>query len=68
MIFGEPRTADVRAKTYCEVAMLRKGDLDEVLVNFPLIERFVSFVDLFKSKSSLIFCIEMRIGVWSSMV
>lgn len=39
LIFGESRTADVRAKTYCEVAMLRKNDLDQVLVNFPLIER-----------------------------
>uniref|UniRef100_A0A7M5XLN7 Cyclic nucleotide-binding domain-containing protein n=1 Tax=Clytia hemisphaerica TaxID=252671 RepID=A0A7M5XLN7_9CNID len=39
LIFGEPRTADVRAKTFCELAMLRKSDLDEVLVNFPLIEK-----------------------------
>jgi len=39
LIFGEARTADVRAKTYCELAMLKKSDLDEVLVDFPLIER-----------------------------
>jgi len=39
LIFGEPRTADVRAKTFCELAMLRKSDLDEVLINFPLIEK-----------------------------
>lgn len=39
LIFGESRTADVRTKTYCEVAMLRNSDLDEVLETFPLVKQ-----------------------------
>ena len=38
LIFGESRTADVRTKTYCEIAMLVKADLDDVLKTFPLIQ------------------------------
>ena len=31
-------TENVRAKTYCEVNMLKKSDLDEVFIDFPLTE------------------------------
>ena len=39
LIFGEVRTADVRTKTYCELVMLAKEDLDEVLEHFPQIQQ-----------------------------
>ena len=51
LIFGESRTADVRTKTYCEIAMLVKSDLDEVLETFPLIEH--QFKSTSENKSSL---------------
>merc|ERR1719370_186170 len=38
LIFGEQRTADVRTKTYCELAMLQKPDFEEVLDHFPQIK------------------------------
>ena len=38
LIFGESRTADVRTKTYCEITMLQKKDLDYVLRTFPLVD------------------------------
>ncbi|CAH1786243.1 unnamed protein product [Owenia fusiformis] len=37
MIFGDPRMATVRAKTYCEILVLNRKNLDEVLEDFPLI-------------------------------
>ncbi|XP_071795542.1 uncharacterized protein [Asterias amurensis] len=37
LIFGDYRTATVRAASYCELLMLKRSDLDEVLHHFPLI-------------------------------
>ncbi|XP_022094111.1 uncharacterized protein LOC110981133 isoform X3 [Acanthaster planci] len=37
LIFGDYRTATVRAASYCELLMLKRSDLDEVLQHFPLI-------------------------------
>jgi len=42
LIFGENRLATVKAKTYCEIRMLTKPALDEVLANFPVVARFVN--------------------------
>ncbi|XP_071497085.1 uncharacterized protein [Diadema antillarum] len=39
LIFGDYRTATVRAASYCELLMLKRVDLDEVLQHFPLIEK-----------------------------
>jgi len=39
LIFGENRLATVKAKTYCEIRMLTKPALDEVLANFPVVAR-----------------------------
>ncbi|RMX52129.1 hypothetical protein pdam_00015157 [Pocillopora damicornis] len=39
LIFGENRLATVKAKTFCEILMLTKPDLDEVLVRFPIVAR-----------------------------
>ncbi|KAJ7372503.1 hypothetical protein OS493_019012 [Desmophyllum pertusum] len=39
LIFGENRLATVKAKTYCEILMLTKPELDEVLANFPIVAR-----------------------------
>ena len=39
LIFGESRLATVRAKTYCEILMLTKPDLDDVLKVFPIVAR-----------------------------
>ena len=39
LIFGDYRTATVRAASYCELLMLRRPDLDEVLEEFPLIAK-----------------------------
>jgi len=41
LIFGENRLATVKARTYCEILMLTKPALDEVLANFPTVARFV---------------------------
>lgn len=43
IIYGEKRIASVRAKTYADVIMLRKDDLEEVLETFPLVQRLVEF-------------------------
>ncbi|XP_077978719.1 uncharacterized protein LOC144434138 [Glandiceps talaboti] len=39
LIFGDYRTATVRASSYCELLMLQRPDLDEVLQHFPLIDK-----------------------------
>ena len=39
LIFGDYRTATVRAASYCELLMLKRVDLDNVLLHFPLIEK-----------------------------
>ena len=39
LIFGDYRTATVRAASYCELLMLKRVDLDRVLKFFPLIEK-----------------------------
>ncbi|XP_071851243.1 uncharacterized protein [Apostichopus japonicus] len=39
LIFGDYRTATVRAASYCEVLMLTRRDLDEALTEFPLIAK-----------------------------
>lgn len=39
LIFGDYRTATVRAASYCEVLMLTRADLDEALKDFPLIAK-----------------------------
>ena len=42
LLFGTPRTATVRAATHCELIMLSKHNLDQVLVKFPIVRRYVS--------------------------
>ena len=32
--------ATVKARTFCEILMLTKPDLDDVLANFPIVARF----------------------------
>ncbi|XP_070566365.1 uncharacterized protein [Ptychodera flava] len=39
LIFGDYRTATVRASSYCELMMLQRSDLDEVLNDFPIIAK-----------------------------
>ena len=39
IMYGEKRIAAVRAKTYADIIMLRKEDLDQVLESFPLVQR-----------------------------
>lgn len=39
LIFGESRLASVQAKTYCQILMLTKDDLDDVLQYFPVVAR-----------------------------
>ncbi|CAH3024940.1 unnamed protein product, partial [Porites evermanni] len=39
LIFGENRLATVKARTFCEILMLTKQDLDDVLANFPIVAR-----------------------------
>ena len=41
LLFGTPRTATVRAATHCELIMLSKHNLDQVLVKFPIVRRYV---------------------------
>ncbi|XP_048580862.1 uncharacterized protein LOC5507189 isoform X3 [Nematostella vectensis] len=42
LIYGESRFATVQAKTYCQILMLTKHDLDEVLEEFPIIKRQIT--------------------------
>ncbi|XP_068721829.1 uncharacterized protein [Montipora capricornis] len=39
LLFGEYRLATVKARTFCDILMLTKPDLDDVLINFPIVER-----------------------------
>ena len=39
LLFGTPRTATVRAATHCELIMLSKHSLDQVLVKYPIVRR-----------------------------
>ncbi|XP_068721896.1 uncharacterized protein [Montipora capricornis] len=39
LIFGDNRLSTVKAKTFCEILMLTKPDLDDVLINFPIVAR-----------------------------
>ena len=41
LIFGDNRLSTVKAKTFCEIIMLTKPDLDDVLDDFPIVARFV---------------------------
>ena len=43
LVFGDNRLSTVRAKTFCEIIMLTKPDLDDVLADFPIVARFVCF-------------------------
>ncbi|KAK3754984.1 hypothetical protein QZH41_004423 [Actinostola sp. cb2023] len=38
IVFSCPRTASIRTKTNCDVFVLTKADLDEVLTHYPLIK------------------------------
>ncbi len=39
MLYGDYRTATVRAKTYVEVLELKMSSLDDVLQGFPLLQQ-----------------------------
>ena len=39
LIFGNTRTATVRAKTHAEILMLHRDDLDSILVHHPLLKQ-----------------------------
>ncbi|XP_068704187.1 uncharacterized protein [Montipora foliosa] len=39
LLFGKYRLATVKARTFCDILMLTKPDLDAVLINFPLVAR-----------------------------
>ena len=43
LVFGDNRLSTVKAKTFCEIIMLTKPDLDDVLADFPIVARFVCF-------------------------
>ena len=38
LMFKCPRTASIRCKTKCDIYVLRKEQLDEILAKFPLIK------------------------------
>ena len=38
-LFGSPRTLTVRAATHCELLMLNRRDLDNMLEAYPLIQK-----------------------------
>ncbi|XP_071956713.1 uncharacterized protein [Antedon mediterranea] len=52
LIFGDYRTATVRAASYCEVLMLQRPALDEVLDHFPLIAK--QFKEAAENKNHLL--------------
>jgi CRP-like cAMP-binding protein len=35
LLFESKRTASIRSKTYCDLSVLRKADLDKVAKSFP---------------------------------
>ncbi|XP_044173366.1 LOW QUALITY PROTEIN: uncharacterized protein LOC114949688 [Acropora millepora] len=39
LVFGDNRLSTVKAKTFCEIIMLTKPDLDDVLADFPIVAR-----------------------------
>ena len=39
LLFGVPRTATLRAATHCEVNMIPKTELDNVLEVFPIVKK-----------------------------
>ncbi|XP_074616516.1 uncharacterized protein LOC141875947 [Acropora palmata] len=39
LVFGDNRLSTVKAKTFCEIIMLTKADLDDVLADFPIVAR-----------------------------
>ena len=39
LLYGESRPSDVRAKTYCEIIVFTKKDLDGVLKDFPVVAK-----------------------------
>ena len=39
LLFGTPRTVNIRASTYCEVIMLHKNAIDETAMSYPLIRK-----------------------------
>ena len=41
LLFGEHRAADIQARTYCEVIMISKSMLDEMLPKYPILMRYI---------------------------
>ena len=39
LLFGIPRSATIRAATHCELVMISKEELEDVLKGFPIVKK-----------------------------
>lgn len=54
MLFNQTHSGTVRAKTYCEIFTLKNTDLEQVLVNYPTVNKYVATICSLVSLPSLV--------------